>query len=120
MISFVIPIYNESEFINIYLNKLTDYLNKNLKENYEILIINDGSTDNIENISKKWINKRIKLISYKINKGKGFAIKYAGNFIRGNYIIMMDADLPSQINLKIIKKIKDKLKEKDIIIGSRY
>ncbi len=120
MISFVIPVYNGSKILRENINLLTNYLNKNFIKNYEIIIVNDGSIDNTTEIVQKLTNKKIKLIGYDKNIGKGYALKYSSKFIKGKNIIFMDLDLPSQIDLKIIKEIISDVEKCDIIIGTRH
>ena len=115
-ISIIIPLYNEDSTIIKLLKKI--YSLK--KINLEIIIVNDGSTDNslklIKNFSKK---KRIKIISHKKNTGKGSAIKSAKKYITGDIVIIQDADLEYDPKdyMKLINPIKEsKFK---IVYGSR-
>ena len=88
-VSIVIPVYNESQTIFKILKKI----NKIKKIKKEIIIINDGSTDN----TKKIINEKCrglfnKLISYK-NRGKGFVCRKGLKYVTGKIVIIQDADL---------------------------
>ena len=120
MISIVFPVYNGSKILKENIDLLINYLKKNSINDYEIIIVNDGSTDSTFSITKTIINKKIKLIGYTKNIGKGYALKYSSEFIKGKNIIFMDLDLPTQIDLKIIKQIIKDLKNYDIVIGTRY
>ena len=112
-ISVLVPAFNESEN----LKKLIPSIFKNLKKNkkinsFEIIIINDSSTDGTENLIKKLNkkNKYIKSINLKKNIGKAYAIDYGIKYSRkkNNWICIIDADNqynPIYIN-KIIKLIK--------------
>lgn len=120
MISFVIPVFNGSKILKENIAILTDYLNKNSIKDYEIILVDDGSTDNTVEIAKKLSNKRIRLIGYSKNRGKGFALKHSSEFVKGETVIFMDLDIPSQTDLNIIKKMIGSLKEDDLVIGSRY
>lgn len=106
-ISIIIPSYNEEGNI-IELNKK---LNNILKDyDYELIYINDGSTDKtLENIKKISIdNDRIKYISFSKNFGKDAAI-YAGlKYSKGDYICIIDSDL--QQNPKYIISMINHLK----------
>jgi glycosyltransferase involved in cell wall biosynthesis len=70
-LSIIIPCYNEEKRISYTIDKLV-YKLQTLHISYEIIIVNDGSTDKtkqiIYNFSKE--NKNIKIISYSQNKGK--------------------------------------------------
>jgi len=82
-------------------------------------VIDDASIDGTSKILKKYIKKIDKLISHKINKGKGAAIKSAQKYIRGKYTAIQDADLeykPTDL-LKILNYIKKK--KLNVVYGSR-
>ena len=93
-ISVVIPLLNEDES----LNELYDWIAKVMQSNrysYEILFIDDGSTDTswevIENLSQK--NPNVKGIKFQKNYGKSQALNAGFKEVNGNVIITMDADL---------------------------
>lgn len=94
-----------------------------LKEGYEILVVNDGSGKEFDEIFSK-LDKRITLLNHEVNKGKGRAMKTGFEYILENSpdsegVIAVDADgqhLPDDI-----AKVKEKMVEKPdwIVIGSR-
>jgi glycosyltransferase involved in cell wall biosynthesis len=93
-ISVVVPLYNEAES----LPELAEWIERVMDENgfsYEVLFINDGSTDNswegIKGLHDK--NPRMKGISFRRNYGKSPALNTGFANARGNVIITMDADL---------------------------
>lgn len=93
-ISVVIPLLNEEES----LNELHDWIVTVMQSNrysYEILFIDDGSTDNswsvIENLSQK--NPNVKGIRFRKNYGKSQALNAAFKKVNGDIVITMDADL---------------------------
>ncbi len=93
-ISVVIPLLNEDES----LNELYDWIAKVMQSNrysYEILFIDDGSTDNswdvIQSISEK--DKNVKGIRFQRNYGKSQALNAGFKEVQGDVIITMDADL---------------------------
>lgn len=105
-ISFVIPLYNEEGS----LEKLYQKIKKEIKEyNYEIIFVDDGSTDNslkiLTQIAKK--DKDVKIIVFRKNFGKSAAYMAAFRKSSGKIIITMDADL--QDNPKEIKKFVKKI-----------
>ena len=81
-ISIIVPIYNAEK----YLNKCIDSIINQSKKELEIILINDGSTDNSENIIKKYADKRIKYFKNKnqgIGKTRNFGIEKAtGKYIK--------------------------------------
>ena len=69
-ISIIIPAYNEEKRIYQTLKKISDYL-RNKKYSFEVIVVDDGSKDNTGGVVKKIRDKRIRIISYSKNKGKG-------------------------------------------------
>lgn len=93
-ISVVIPLYNEEES----LRELHDWIQRVMTEHnftYEIIFVNDGSTDGswnvIEELSKK--NPCVKGIKFRRNYGKSPALYCGFKAAQGNVVITMDADL---------------------------
>ena len=115
LISIIIPCYNEKNTILKILKKV-----KNQKINKQIIVIDDSSTDGTTNILKKNFKKKgFKLISHKKNLGKGAAIKSAKKFIKGDIVIIQDADLeydPKDYRKLVLPIIKKKTK---VVYGSR-
>jgi hypothetical protein len=120
MISIIVPVHNESLVLRKNILVIKNYVEKNLHENYEIIISEDGSTDDTEKIAKEIAsnNKNVFYIHSKKRLGRGGGLKKAGRYVRGDYIIYMDVDLST--NLDSIKKLAKWLEEYDIVIGSRY
>ncbi len=119
MISVVIPAYNEEENIPILYEKLKKVLD-NLGEDYEIIFIDDGSTDRTYEILKELAqrDKKVKVIRFRRNFGQTAAM-YAGfEHAKGDVIITMDADL--QNDPEDIPRLLEKMKEGyDIVSGWR-
>ena len=92
-VSIVVPAYNEEKNIKTTLTSLTtlDYPRNKL----EIIVVNDGSTDNTKNLVKEFIARHkgydIKLINKK-NKGKGAALNDGLAMSKGEFFICLDAD----------------------------
>jgi len=117
--SLVFPVFNEASCLEKNVKKVIDYLN-NLKIDYEIIIAEDGSTDNTYEIglklSKKYRNVRITHNNKKL--GRGLALKEAFSLTNGKYVGYMDIDLATDI--KHLKELLGYVKEYDIVTGSRY
>ena len=117
MISIVIPIYNEEANID----KLTESILTALSDiEYEVLFINDGSTDNSEKeIQEKIkIHSHMKLINLRRNYGQTAAMQAGFDHSKGNIVIPMDGDLqndPKDIPM-LIEKINDGY---DVVSGWR-
>jgi dolichol-phosphate mannosyltransferase len=88
-LSIIIPVYNEKNTIEKILNKI--HRLRDIKK--EIIVVDDASNDGSINILKKNKNKITKLIYHKKNLGKGAAIKSAQKFVKGNIVVIQDADL---------------------------
>ncbi len=93
MISVIIPAYNEEKRILPTLDKILAVM-ENQEEDYELLVVNDGSRDQTEKVVLSLDHNKIKLLSYEQNRGKGGAVKYGVEHARGEYIVFTDADLP--------------------------
>ena len=116
LVSIIIPVFNESKTIFEILKKIDKV--KGFKK--EIIIIDDGSTDKTkEIIQKKCSNLYSKFISYKKNKGKGYACRKGLAQVEGEIIIIQDADLEYDPNdySKLIEPINKK--KSKIVYGSR-
>ncbi|MBC7333328.1 MAG: glycosyltransferase family 2 protein [Actinobacteria bacterium] len=118
-ISIIIPIYNEEESIDLLYSQLDQTLSK-LGLSYEVILIDDGSTDNtytkLVEIHKR--NSNYKIIKLRRNFGQTAAISAGFDYSRGNIIITLDADL--QNDPGDIPKLIEKMKEGyDIVSGWR-
>lgn len=114
MLSIIIPCFNEGEKLVNNIEKIINSIK--YLEKYEIICVNDGSTDNTKEFMKKKI-PNVKFVGYKHNKGKGYAIKKGIEIAKGDYILFMDADLST--NLEAIKDAITYCDKYDMIIGSR-
>jgi len=117
LISILIPSFNEEKTILNVLNRISKTIDPSI--NYEVVIINDGSTDNTLKLLEQNKNLYNQLITYEKNYGKGNAVKKGLEVSKGKYIFFQDADLeydPIDINkfIKLINRF-----EPDLIIGSR-
>lgn len=119
MYSFVIPVLNEEESLAAFYNELSAEVKK-LGAKYEIIFVDDGSTDEslsiLKELEKK--DKYIKIFSFRRNLGKAEALTLGFIKAQGDYIITLDADLqdkPSEIS-KLLEKSKEGW---DIVSGWR-
>lgn len=120
MLSVIVPCYNEEKCIFNNLLTMSSIIAK-FSNNYEIICVNDGSIDNTEKEIKKALkrDKRIKLESYKNNKGKGHALKVGTSLAKGELIAFIDGDLelPPIYLMKYIEIMEQK--DVDVVIASK-
>lgn len=114
-LSIIIPAFNEEDSIGKSLDQIVSFLSKQ-DFNFEIIVINDGSKDNTNQIVKQ--KSGVKLITLEENKGKGFAVKTGVLEASNNFILFMDADHAIPINY--ILEFKNEISNYDIVIGSKY
>ena len=122
-ISIAIPFFNEEKNLEILIPKLIKNLKKIKKKKFEIILIDDCSTDQSLIVAKSKIrNSRFiifKIIHLKNRSGQTGAFKSAFKIAKGKYIIRMDSDL--QDNPKDIIKFVDKINlGYDLVIGKRH
>ena len=119
-ISIVIPVLNEEKSIHeLYLN--LEYVLNTLKDPYEIVFVDDGSTDNTFLILEEMASKdnRVSIIKLRKNFGKAIALNAAFRHVKGDVVITMDGDLqddPDEIP-QFIKKIEEGY---DLVVGWKY
>ena len=117
-LSIIIPAYNEEKTILNVLNRIK--ATKDERILYEIIVVDDASTDGTDKILKQNTNLYDRLVRHEKNKGKGGAVKSGIEISSGDYIIFQDADLEYD-PIDIVKFIDIFLKFKtDMILGSRF
>lgn len=106
MISIIIPVYNQAKK----LDKCLESLSRQTYSTYEIIIVNDGSTDEIEEVLKKYDTVfRLKLeIIHQDNAGANAARNRGRRKAKGEFLLFCDADIEMDPNmLKIMKETLD-------------
>jgi len=117
-LTIIVPLYNEEENIDRLNKELNAFLKISLVDS-QVLFINDGSSDNSEELIKKIckVNDRFKLISFKKNYGLSAAIKAGFDNAKTSLVGYIDADLqtnPEDFNL-LLKEINNN----DLVTGVR-
>jgi glycosyltransferase involved in cell wall biosynthesis len=88
-ISVIVPCYKQAEFLDECINSVIEQT----FQNWECIIIDDGSPDNTEEVSKEWCKKDPRIKYYKkINEGVSKARNYGISLAVGKYILPLDAD----------------------------
>ena len=96
MISLIIPCFNEEQNIEKLFNKLDLLIKEYSNEDIEVVVVNNGSTDNSESLIKQqnlYIKKRINLLTIEKNIGYGDGINKGINYSKGEIICWFHADL---------------------------
>lgn len=118
-ISVIAPMYNEEMVIETYLQETIEVLEAHYK-NYELILIDDGSTDHTLMRCTPYIktNKNIRLISFSRNYGHEIASTAGFDHATGDFVILMDTDLqhPPQLIPDLVKKAKEGY---DVVCASR-
>ena len=114
-LSIIIPVYNE---INTILEMIR--LVREEKHKKEIIIVDDCSTDGTRELLREIKDNNIKILFNDVNRGKGYGIRKALDYVTGDIIIIQDADLeyyPDEYEILIEKIIQNKA---DVVYGSRF
>ncbi|HIJ65314.1 MAG TPA: glycosyltransferase family 2 protein [Candidatus Hydrogenedentes bacterium] len=118
-LSVVIPVFNEEDNLQILYERLTSTL-KDCGKTYEILFVEDGSTDASFDALKRLFegDAAVRVIRFARNFGQQMAISAGFQHASGNAVVLLDADL--QVAPEEIAKVVDKLREGyDIVYGVR-
>ena len=118
-LSVIIPSYNEEIRLPVTLKKIDEYLQKQ-NYSYEILVIDDGSTDKTRQVAENLAGKikNLKVRSYQKNKGKGYAVRLGMLEAKGEYRLFSDAD--NATSMDQIEKFWPEIERgSDIVIASR-
>lgn len=116
-ISFVIPCYNSEKTIGVVVDEIIETVTKNGNYDYEIILVNDSSPDNVFNTIAKLCqnNKKIKGIDLARNFGQHSAIMAGFNHITGDIVVCLDDD--GQTPADEMFTLIDKLDENDLIFA---
>jgi glycosyltransferase involved in cell wall biosynthesis len=118
MLSIIIPAYNEEKNIKDVLKNLFLSLIK-LKDKYEIIIVNDGSTDKTNELINSFDNKKnLRILSLKKNVGFGKAFVYGLKKAKGDRIVMIQGD--NAWNLENLTKLFKVYNDKNIDLLIQY
>lgn len=118
MISAVVPVFNEEESLEKFYSVLAVSLAK--LGSYEIVFVDDGSTDSSLDLMKKLAakDKKIRIFSFRKNQGKAEALTLGFKMATGDFVVTLDADL--QDRPEEIKNLLEKLNEGfDVVSGWR-
>lgn len=113
----MIPIYNEEENIKLLIDKIDQALRT---QNYEIILVDDGSTDRTRIVVQELNHPKVIFIELKKNYGQSLALAAGIDYAEGDYIVTMDGDLqndPSDILMMYRKAMNE---DWDLVTGIRH
>ena len=117
--SIIVPAYNEEKSLRLFYEAVTPMM-ESLKEEYEIIIVNDGSRDATKDVLRDLaaMDKRLKVCNFSRNFGQQAALLCGLEAAKGEAVIAMDADLqdPPETALEMIAKWKEGY---DVVHGKR-
>lgn len=118
-LSIVIPVFNEELRLAKTFAELEDFFSKGDWKSLEVIFVDDGSTDKTaEMIKKLKFRYPVKLISYKENRGKGYAVRHGMLAAEGDYALTIDADMSTSLT-EVSKTIPLMASDCPVIIGTR-
>jgi glycosyltransferase involved in cell wall biosynthesis len=123
LVSVLVPAFNEERILEANLGRLCEYLQKLEKEyRWELIVINDGSTDATGDVADQFAKGKdnVRVLHHMFNFRLGQALRFAFQQSRGDFIVVMDADLsyaPEQIG-RLLDRIRETRAK--IVIASPY
>lgn len=119
-VSVILPMYNEEDNVLKTLHEVDSVVRS--YEDYEIIVVDDGSSDSTSNLTDNCIssNSHVKLLKHPVNMGMGRALRTGFEKAEGDVVVTLDADLsydPSFIP-KLVNELEDE--RVGIVIGSQY
>jgi glycosyltransferase involved in cell wall biosynthesis len=106
----VLPAYNEGAALPHVLDELREYLD----DSYEVLVVDDGSTDDTVEVTERY---PVRLVQHTSNRGKGVAIRTGIAEAHGENVVIMDADATYPV--PAIKEMVELLGDHDLVRGIR-
>ena len=115
LLSVIVPVYNEAGTIRLILEKIAS-----INIDKEVVVVDDGSTDQTASILRGLANQRLKVIHHTSNRGKGAAFLTGLSQAEGEFVIIQDADLeydPADYPRLLAPILAGKA---DVVFGSRF
>ena len=120
-LSIIIPCYNENQTIDKIISKISKSISTYNYLNYELIIVDDNSTDGTKDKLKKYeSDKNINVFFHNENLGKGAAIQSAIKHVSGELVLIQDADLeydPFDYDKLLLPFFEA---DADVVYGSRF
>jgi hypothetical protein len=122
MIHFVVPYFNNEKNLEENVLALYSFLKQNLGGDFELVLCNDGSTDRSAEVARGLERSlsQIRVTGYAQNRGRGFAVRFAAETCRGEFLIYADLDFPKTTDLRHILDMMRSLQDNQVVVGSRF
>jgi glycosyltransferase involved in cell wall biosynthesis len=114
-VSIVIPAFNEQGTIDAVLSEISDYIAKRPEIAWEVIVVNDASSDSTAQHVVKWEN--VRLIQHPLNRGYGASLKAGIRAAKGDFVLTMDAD--GQHMAEEIDRMLPEAQDYDMTVGAR-
>ena len=115
-LSLVVPVFNEEENIEELIAEIEDYFSS-FNHSYEIIFVDDGSTDKSSSIIEKNVNRNIQLLQHQKNRGYGEALKTGFENSEKELIAYIDGD--GQFDVKDLDEMLECFPGNDMVVGER-
>lgn len=119
-ISLCIPLFNEEKILADTMDAVKEYMDGRFGEDYEVIYMDDGSSDASLRILEEKKDLHTRIVSYQPNRGKGYAVRMGMLAAEGDTVIFTDCDLA--YGLEIVGDFYDHMEknpELSALIGSR-
>lgn len=120
LLSIIVPAYKQEKTIKKDLENINEVLSKGLRDyDYEIICVVDGIVDRTREEAKKIKSSKVRIVSYKNNKGKGYTVRYGVVRSKGDLISFLDAGM--EISPKSVMMLMAHMEwyNADVIVGSK-
>lgn len=116
-LSVIMPMFNEQAAAGQTLGKIITFLSEELNNRFEILVVDDGSSDDSAAQVVQLAHPSVHLIQHPYNIGNGAAVKTGIRRAQGQYILLMDAD--GQHKPEDIPRLLEQAQRNDLVVGAR-
>src|SRR5919106_1018605 len=119
-VSVIIPVFNQQDKVAYSLRRITQVVKSYFKD-YELIVVNDGSTDDtlttLKYLALTDQQQHLRILSYTPNRGKGYAVRQGILHSRGEVVMFLDGDL--DISPDLIRDYVEKLGTYDVVVASK-
>jgi dolichol-phosphate mannosyltransferase len=117
-ISLIVPVFNQQRKISYSIKKIKQAV-ESAFNNYELIVVNDGRTDNTLTILRcvAPTDEHIRVVSYTPNRGKGYAVRQGVLQSHGDTVMFLDGDL--DISPGLINDYVKRLSASDLVVASK-